>query len=119
MDQATLALARQIEPRLIERGYPTVDHFAGMPLSDETDSGDERFAVRLEIAKQEFENLKPGLTHFAFHPSVDTPELRDICPDWRSRVGDELVFKSPQLREALQGWGIKVIGYRELKNLIA
>ena len=76
------------------------------------------FEVRLETAKNILHNLKPGLTHFAFHPSIDTPELRAICPDWRARVGDEMVFRSAELREALSEWGIKVIGYRELKALV-
>lgn len=118
MDEATLALARELEAPLLERGFPTIDHFDGMPLSDDPNSQDEVFEVRLETAKEILSKLKPGLTHFAFHPSVDTPELRAICPDWRSRVGDELVFKSPELRDAIEGMGIKVIGYRVLKDLL-
>lgn len=49
---------------------------------------------------------------------TDTSELRAICPDWRSRVGDEKIFRSVELRSMLEGMGVKVIGYRELKGLI-
>lgn len=118
MDEATLALALELEPSLLALGFPTVDHFDGTPLSSEPDSRDDVFEVRLETTQQILHDLKPGLTHFAFHPSVDTPELRSICPDWRSRVGDEAVFRSPELRRAIRELGIKVFGYRELKNLL-
>jgi chitin disaccharide deacetylase len=118
MGHASYELAVSLAPLLIERGFPTIDHVEGMPLSNDPASRDDEFEVRLETARAVLENIEPGITHFAFHPSVDTPELRAICPDWRSRVGDEHVFRSRELREFLQKEGIHVIGYRALKALI-
>lgn len=118
MDEETCTLARALEPYLLARGFPTIDHFDGMPLSSDLNSREDALEVRLETARNVLSQLKPGLTHFAFHPSVDTPELRAICPDWRSRVGDEKIFRSVELRGMLEELNIKVIGYRELKALI-
>jgi chitin disaccharide deacetylase len=118
MDDATSELAMTMLVELQQRHYPTIDHVDGMPLSNDPNSCDEVLEVRLETAKSILGQLKSGITHFAFHPAVDTPELRAICPDWRSRVGDELVFRSPILRQFLHNQGIQVIGYQALKNLI-
>ena len=118
MDDETQAMIPTLEQSLAARGFPLIDHLDGMPLSNDPNSGDDHFETRLETAKSILQNLKPGVTHFAFHPSVDTPELRAICPDWRARVGDEMVFRSPELRDFLEAQNIHVIGYRALKNLI-
>ena len=118
MGHASYERAVSLAPLLIERGFPTIDHVVGMPLSNDPKSRDDEFEVRLETARMTLEKLQPGVTHFAFHPSVDTLELRAICPDWRSRVGDERVFRSRELREFLHGQGIHVIGYQPLKALI-
>jgi chitin disaccharide deacetylase len=118
MNEAASELAMSLEPTLHQNHFPTIDHVNGLPLSNDPNSQDNIFEVRLETAKNILGQLEPGITHFAFHPAVDTPELRDICPDWRSRVGDALVFYSPELRQFLADERIQVIGYKALKNLI-
>jgi hypothetical protein len=77
MNPTTLAL----EASLLARGFPTVDQINGMSLSNDPNSGDDQFEIRLEAAKFRLNKLKHGVTHFAFHPSVDTPELRAVCPE--------------------------------------
>jgi chitin disaccharide deacetylase len=118
MSDATQAMTETLRGSLTARGFPLLDHASGMPLSTDPNSRDDEFQVRLEIAKSLLGQLEPGVTHFAFHPSVDTPELRAICPDWRARVGDERVFRSAELRDYLNGLGVHVIGYGALKALI-
>ena len=73
---------------------------------------------RVAQAKQAFDALPPGLTHFALHPAVDTPELRAIAPDWSSRVADYQAFTSRDLRNYVRRSGIQIIGYRELRNIL-
>jgi chitin disaccharide deacetylase len=119
MNDALSESATELLPKLRARHFPTIDHITGMGLSDDPTSRDDEFDVRLESAKSLLGALEPGITHFTFHPSVETPELRAICPNWRSRVGDEQVFRSPELRQFLIDQGIHVIGYRPLKNLIS
>jgi len=91
-------------------GLPLLDAIRGMDLGVPDN--------RLEQAKQAFRDLEPGITHFILHPSVDMPELREITPDWRSRVGDYETFMSPELHSFVQSEGIQVIGYRAVQELM-
>lgn len=81
-----------------------------MPL----DSHDDRVAV----ARRLFAALPAGVTHVILHPAIDTPELRAIAPDWRSRVADYQAFLSRELRDAVRAMGIQLIGYRPLRDLL-
>jgi predicted glycoside hydrolase/deacetylase ChbG (UPF0249 family) len=111
LDPGTIELFTGFIQQVEEQGMPLVDEMAGMPL--------DQPVGQVEIAKQLLGSLKPGLTHFLFHPSVDTPELRAICPDWPSRVANYHTFMSKEIKDFLKNSGIQVIGYRELKNLIS
>ncbi|HSQ38822.1 MAG TPA: hypothetical protein VLM78_01575, partial [Anaerolineales bacterium] len=57
-----------------------------------------------------------GITHFILHPSIDTPELRAIAPDWQARVANYNAFISDELKMFLESEDIKLIGYRALQN---
>lgn len=50
-------------------------------------------------------------------PNPDTPELRALAPDYRSRVADYEAFLSPALRDFVRDQGIHVIGYGTLRDL--
>jgi hypothetical protein len=91
-------------------GLPLLDVLGGMNL--DTDEN------RLERTKQAFSDLQPGITHFIIHPSKDTPELRDITPDWRCRAADYQDFMNEELRQHIKKIGVHVIGYRALKELM-
>ena len=97
---------RQLEAQ----GLPLFDWFVMLPLDQPAD--------RVEQAKQMFDALPPGLTHFAIHPSQDTPELRAIAADWPSRVADYQAFTSGDLRDYIRNRGVQVIGYRALRDLM-
>ena len=104
---ASLALSmRQLEAQ----GLPLFDRVVGLPLG--------RPADRVEQAKQAFDALPPGLTHFFIHPSQDTPELRAIAADWPSRAADYRAFTSDDLRDYIRNCGVRVIGYRALRDLM-
>jgi len=110
LDSETLALFTNFINQVEEQGMPLVDELVGMPL-DQPDG-------QIEIAKKLLGALNPGLTHFLFHPSVDTPELRAIAPDWPSRVANYQTFMSQEIKDFIKNAGIQVIGYRDLRNLI-
>ena len=112
-DPQTAEMAYQMVSQLEDQGLPMVDHLLGLEL-DKAKNLDER----LDYAKSVFKKLESGITHFIIHPSIDTPELRSITPDWECRVADYLAFRSDILRNILEESGIQVIGYREIKNLI-
>jgi predicted glycoside hydrolase/deacetylase ChbG (UPF0249 family) len=89
-------------------GIPTVDGILGMPL----EHGDDHIGV----AKRLLGELPVGITHFILHPSIDTPELRAICPDWPARVANYNAFMSDELKKSLESEDVKLIGYREIRE---
>lgn len=63
-------------------------------------------------------DLAPGVTEVYVHPAIDTPELRSFAPDWAGRVDDyHLVTYDGELRTMLHRAGVKLIGFRELREL--
>ena len=96
----------KIAAELAERNVPMVDDICWMNL--------ETHENRLDEAKGLFDALQPGFTHFILHPSVDTPELRAIAPDWRCRVADYETFMSQELKDHINNKGVQLIGYGEL-----
>jgi predicted glycoside hydrolase/deacetylase ChbG (UPF0249 family) len=96
--------------QLEERGLPLVDTLAMLPL-DQPEG-------QLEIAKKMLSEIPAGVTHFLFHPSVDTPELRAIATDWPSRVANYHTFMDPEIKRFIMEQGIQVIGYRKLRELL-
>jgi predicted glycoside hydrolase/deacetylase ChbG (UPF0249 family) len=89
-------------------GVPMVDGIIGMPLEHDND--------HIGLAKQLLGNLPIGITHFIFHPSIDTAELRAIAPDWRARVANYNAFMSDEMKKFLESEDIKLIGYRTIRN---
>ena len=71
---------------------------------------------QMEIAKDLLGNLPVGITHFIFHPSIDTAELRAIAPDWESRVSNYNTFMSDELKKFIEGEDIHLIGYRPIRD---
>jgi len=111
LDAETAKLAAGLIQQVESMGVPLLDSLAAMPLDNDAD--------RLEGTRQMLAGLKPGITHFIIHPSKDTPELRAITPDWRCRVADFQTFLDPGLKKYIEGIGIHIIGYRQLKELNA
>jgi predicted glycoside hydrolase/deacetylase ChbG (UPF0249 family) len=62
-------------------------------------------------------DLKPGVTEIYVHPAVDSEELRASTHDWAGRVDDyDLVCADGSLRTLIERAGIRLIGYRELRE---
>lgn len=89
-------------------GVPTLNGIMSMPL--DLPNG------QMEIAKKLLGNLPVGITHFILHPSIDTPELRAIAPDWESRVANYETFMSDELKKFIESEDIKPIGYRAIRD---
>jgi chitin disaccharide deacetylase len=103
-------LAGQITT-LEARGLPMFDDVSFVPFST--------MDAHFDHAKQVLGALKPGLTYLIIHPSTDTPELRAILPDgWQNRVADYEVFMRRELRDYLDAEGIRLIGWREIRELM-
>jgi predicted glycoside hydrolase/deacetylase ChbG (UPF0249 family) len=90
------------------QGLPMIDALVGMPLEHDED--------HLGLAKKLLSEVPAGVTHFLLHPSIDTPELRAIAPDWRARVANYNAFMSQEMKDYLKNSGIQVIGYRAVRD---
>ena len=106
----SLALLTPIIENIETQGMPLIDGIMMMPLDQPNG--------QLEIAQHMLANLPVGITHFIYHPAVDTPELRAICPDWPSRVANYHTFMDPEIRNFIKDQGIHVIGYKNLREMI-
>ena len=110
LDAETAALfARQLQA-FEAQGLPLLDDFRMMPL--------EHPDNRLEQVKQALATLPAGITYLVVHPAKDTPELRAITSDWRGRVADYQAFSSEALQAYVKDSGIRVIGWRVLRDLM-
>jgi predicted glycoside hydrolase/deacetylase ChbG (UPF0249 family) len=92
------------------RGVALFDDMVMLPLDDPAD--------HVAVAKRIVDGLRPGLTLLILHPAQDTPELRAIAPDWRSRVANYQACLSSELRDYVRQSGAQVIGYRPLRDAL-
>lgn len=91
-------------------GFPLMDEIEGMSLDKPED--------RLVEARERLAGLPIGLSYFIVHPSIDTPELREIAPDWRCRVADYELFTSEAWRKTVEESGVKVVGWRAVRDVM-
>lgn len=96
--------------QLEEMGMLTVDGLLSMPLDEPSEQ------KQMDLARELFGDLPVGITHFILHPSIDTPELRALAPDWESRVANYRVFMSDELKSCLENEDITLIGYRLIRD---
>jgi predicted glycoside hydrolase/deacetylase ChbG (UPF0249 family) len=129
--QVPVFVPRQSDADLARRGFDAETRAAqmamlqhieasGMPFFDQMrwlELGDA--SAGLAATKQLFHELPNGLTYFIHHPSLDTPELRGIAPDWQARVRDYAVMTDPELRTFVEAAGIHLIGWREIQQALA
>jgi chitin disaccharide deacetylase len=100
------SLIQQLEGQ----GQPLLDRFDSLPLDDPDD--------QINLVKRILRELQPGITYLVLHPSIDTPELRAICPDWPSRVANYQAMMSREVKDFIKNEGIQVIGYKVLRDLL-
>jgi hypothetical protein len=68
---------------------------------------------------QALTDLRPGVTEAYLHPAMDTPELRAMSPDWENRVADHTwLLDTGGLEAEVERVGVKLIGYRELRDIM-
>jgi len=92
-------------------GFPLIDHII-------IDTGGEQ-PDKIDYYCKLIREIEPGLTHFLFHPAKMSSELRAITPDsanWRNQ--DCEAFTDKRMKECVEELDLKVIGYRELRDLI-
>ena len=110
VDENAQAMYAPILQQLESQGVPMLDGLFSMPLEHDND--------HIGVAKKLLGEVPAGITHFLFHPSIDTPELRAICPDWKARVANYHAFMSDELKSFIKDSGIHLIGYRAIRDVM-
>jgi hypothetical protein len=110
IDEQALAMYTPILDQLENQGLPMLDGLFAMPLEHDSD--------HIGVAKKLLSEVPVGITHFLFHPSIDTSELRAICPDWKARVANYNAFMSQEIKDFIKNEGIQMIGYRLIRDVM-
>ncbi len=108
MSNEEAATYTTVMQQLESMGIPMLEGITAMPLEHGKD--------HIGVAKKLLSELPAGITHFILHPSIDTPELRTIAPDWEARVANYNAFMSDELKKFIQSEDIKLIGYRQIRD---
>jgi predicted glycoside hydrolase/deacetylase ChbG (UPF0249 family) len=96
---------------LEKKGTPLIDNIITETMGDSPD--------KTEYYCKMLKELKPGITHFLFHPAKMSPELNAIVPEtakWRDL--DYQAFTDPKLKECVKELDLKIIGYREIRDVL-
>jgi chitin disaccharide deacetylase len=105
---------------------PSTQALVGFPFRDLADEEGVLAPDHLLLpsgigARESLERLltdpRPGVTEILMHPSTDHPELRALALDWERRVDDHRLLTDPEVRSAVAAAGIRLIGWRELRDL--
>jgi chitin disaccharide deacetylase len=108
MGKDQLSTYEPIMQQLESMGVPMLEGIIALPLEHDQD--------HLGLARKLLSELPVGITHFILHPSIDTPELRAICPDWQARVANYNAFMSDDLKQFIGQEDIRLIGYRQIRD---
>jgi len=97
--------------RLEALGWPLLDQAIHRTLGEiAPEDKDARF-------REIFADLRPGLTHFLVHPAKGGDELDAMTPvDCRHRAKEGELFVRRDLRDYCESLGIKLTGYREIRD---
>ena len=97
--------------KIEESGVPLLDHAIIDTLADSEN--------KVEYYCKRFSEIQPGVTHFLFHAAKMSPELQAITPnDAKYRNFDYEAFTNPRIKECVKANDIKIIGYREILEVI-
>jgi len=93
-------------------GIVLIDYLIGFSTSDKRDYPSCKEEI-ISILR----GLKPGVTELYIHPAKDSDELRAITSNWLRRVHDYKLFKDPEVRKVIEEEGIKIISWKELRDI--
>jgi predicted glycoside hydrolase/deacetylase ChbG (UPF0249 family) len=109
-----LSLWDLMEPhlrRVEEAGLPILDQILVETLVQAPESKESYY-------RQLFARLRRGVSHCIIHPACASDEMAAISPDAPSRARDYELFRDGSMREYLSGLGVRLIGYREIRDAL-
>jgi hypothetical protein len=110
IDPALAAVVMEQYGQLQMAGIPLVDHLATLQLDHSSDL--------ITQYKHAFDTFRPGLTHFVVHPSAPGFDMEAISQSAADRIADYQMLVSEEFRDYVEGIGISLIGYRELRKIM-
>ncbi len=96
--------------KLQAQGLPTLDH-------ELMDSYTLDVTGKDALYTQMLRDLPAGLSEWAVHPGLDTPEMQAAEPGSRVRQTDFAFFSSARAQEVIAEAGITVLSYRDLQRV--
>ena len=109
-------------------GFPVLDHIcaADYRAADRGRAADPGGATAgldvpgdaIEIYCRLFDSVPAGITHLLLHPSVPGYDIEAITTSAPERIADYRTFLRPELQVYVTERGIRLIGYRRLRDLI-
>lgn len=92
---------------------------AGVVMPDRLILGDPRDGETVkDYWLRVLRDLEPGVTEIFIHPALASEEMMHITNSWPDRAEEHRLFTSdPDVRRVIEEEGIKLIGYRELRDL--
>lgn len=95
-------------------GVPTPDYLIPGDWNGEQSKSFENYREYIFELYRSFDN---GVTETYIHPAIECDEIKEITPFWFRRVWEYRLFSDPKTLEYIRSLGIKLIGYRELKEI--
>ncbi len=80
----------------------------------EKPQGDRSYEARKANLVKQLRELKPGITCMIIHPSIMSPELKDITGSAETRAWELAIFDDPDIRKLIKDEGIHLVTWREL-----
>ncbi len=106
-----LALAGQAVLKLLdERRLPVLDQLAQF-------YGEQPGKTRREAYLDALRDLPPGVSQLIIHCGYDDAELQGITNSSRQRDEDRQVFSDPEVIKFIEQQGIKVIGWKQFREM--
>ncbi len=95
--------------RAEEAGLPILDAILTETLASPPEEKEAYF-------KGLFAGLEPGVTHFLIHPAKPSDEVSFLGVDAPGRNKDYELFRDRSMRDYVEGLGVHLIGYREIRE---
>lgn len=119
-------LGVKIEPEVVKGLIAQVAAYAkskGVVTPDYLMPGDwsgpqrESYENYKEYIYELYRSFPDGVTETYIHPALETDELKGTSSVWQFRVWEHKLFSDPQTKQHIDSLGIKLINYRDLKNM--
>jgi predicted glycoside hydrolase/deacetylase ChbG (UPF0249 family) len=100
LDGDTIATVR-------EYPLPKLDHLEFIPLGDTYEQKRERF---MEMVR----SLAPGITQITYSPTLASPAVQRLWPDWQQRVWDTELLADPEVRQFFEDESVVLTDWVEM-----